>query len=89
MGKTNNANSCPFFAILCRQQVVSPSNPQAPVVQRSTHGLYKLDDYDPNNTNAIMAVLSYTGFDMEYAMILNKCNYETRGFGDVSVLQDN
>jgi DNA-directed RNA polymerase I subunit RPA2 len=57
--------------------------PQAPVVQTATHGTYKMDEY-PNGTNAIVAVLSYTGFDMEDAMILNKCSYE-RGFGHASV----
>jgi DNA-directed RNA polymerase I subunit RPA2 len=58
-------------------------NPQAPVVQTGIHGNFKMDEY-PNGTNAIVAVLSYTGFDMEDAMILNKCSYE-RGFGHASV----
>lgn len=58
-------------------------NPQAPLVQTATHGLYKMDEY-PNGANAIVAVLSYTGFDMEDAMILNKGSYE-RGFGHASV----
>mmetsp|Transcript_2255 Transcript_2255/g.4156 ORF Transcript_2255/g.4156 Transcript_2255/m.4156 type:complete len:834 (-) Transcript_2255:1898-4399(-) len=58
-------------------------NPQAPVVQTDIHGRYKMDEY-PNGTNAIVAVLSYTGFDMEDAMILNKSAYE-RGFGHASV----
>eukprot|EP00934_Nitzschia_sp_Nitz4_P004474 Nitzschia sp. Nitz4//scaffold35_size145790//31425//35153//NITZ4_003015-RA/size145790-processed-gene-0.227-mRNA-1//-1//CDS//3329549079//4464//frame0 len=58
-------------------------NPQAPIVQTSIHGEYKMDEY-PNGANAIVAVLSYTGFDMEDAMILNKCSYE-RGFGHASV----
>ena len=57
--------------------------PQAPIVQTGIHGKYKMDEY-PNGTNAIVAVLSYTGFDMEDAMILNKCSYE-RGFGHASV----
>lgn len=58
-------------------------NPQAPVVQTKRHGEYRMDEY-PNGTNAVVAVLSYTGFDMEDAMILNKGSYE-RGFGHASV----
>lgn len=57
--------------------------PQAPVVQTARHGEYKMDEY-PNGTNAVVAVLSYTGFDMEDAMILNKSSYE-RGFAHASV----
>jgi len=58
-------------------------NPQAPIVQTQRHGDYNMDDY-PNGCNAVVAVLSYTGFDMEDAMILNKSSYE-RGFGHASV----
>jgi DNA-directed RNA polymerase I subunit RPA2 len=36
-------------------------------------------DSFPNGTNAIVAVISYTGYDMEDAMILNKSAHE-RGF---------
>jgi len=58
-------------------------NPQAAVVQTARHREFKMDEY-PNGTNAVVAVLSYTGFDMEDAMILNKSSYE-RGFGHASV----
>ena len=58
-------------------------NPQAPLAQTANHGEYKMDEY-PNGTNAVVAVLSYTGFDMEDAMILNKSSYE-RGFAHASV----
>ena len=58
-------------------------NPQAPVVQTKRHSEFKMDEY-PNGTNAVVAVLSYTGFDMEDAMILNKGAFN-RGFGHASV----
>lgn len=52
---------------------------QTPVVRPRLHDSYGLDHY-PNGTNAIVAVVSYTGYDMEDAMILNKSAHE-RGFG--------
>ncbi|WFD41469.1 DNA-directed RNA polymerase [Malassezia psittaci] len=56
---------------------------QTPVVRPALHNKYAIDDF-PNGTNAIVAVISYTGYDMEDAMILNKSAYE-RGFGYGSV----
>lgn len=58
-------------------------NPQCPLVRTNIHTDYKMDEY-PNGTNAVVAVISYTGYDMEDAMILNKSSYE-RGFGHASV----
>jgi len=57
--------------------------PQAPLVQTAGQAIYSMDEY-PNGTNAVVAVISYTGYDMEDAMILNKSSYE-RGFGHASV----
>ena len=42
-----------------------------------------LDEY-PNGANACVAVIAYTGFDMEDACIINKSSFE-RGFGWASV----
>ncbi|GLB34109.1 putative DNA-dependent RNA polymerase [Lyophyllum shimeji] len=51
---------------------------QSPVVRPSLHNTYAMDAF-PNGTNAVVAVISYTGYDMEDAMILNKSAHE-RGF---------
>ncbi len=52
---------------------------QTPVVRPELHNTYGMDGF-PNGTNAIVAVIAYTGYDMEDAMILNKSAHE-RGFG--------
>ncbi|KAJ3502234.1 hypothetical protein NLJ89_g8979 [Agrocybe chaxingu] len=51
---------------------------QSPVVRPALHNAYAMDAF-PNGTNAVVAVISYTGYDMEDAMILNKSAHE-RGF---------
>ncbi|KAI7863358.1 hypothetical protein BDF14DRAFT_1885194 [Spinellus fusiger] len=52
---------------------------QTPIVRPTLHNDYGFDGF-PNGTNAVVAVISYTGYDMEDAMILNKSSHE-RGFG--------
>lgn len=52
---------------------------QTPVVRAPLHNTYGFDNF-PNGTNAVVAVISYTGYDMDDAMILNKSAHE-RGFG--------
>ena len=52
---------------------------QTPIVRPALHNRYGMDDF-PNGANAIVAVISYTGYDMEDAMIINKSAHE-RGFG--------
>lgn len=53
--------------------------PQEPIVRTENHNKYDFKQY-PHGTNAVVAVISYTGYDLEDAMILNKSAYE-RGFG--------
>ncbi|KAK5168924.1 DNA-directed RNA polymerase I subunit RPA2 [Saxophila tyrrhenica] len=56
---------------------------QSPVVRPPLHNEYGLDNF-PSGTNAVVAVISYTGYDMDDAMILNKSAHE-RGFGHGTV----
>lgn len=57
--------------------------PATPLFRPTHYDNVGLDDY-PMGTNAIVAVISYTGYDMEDAMIINKSAYE-RGFAAGSV----
>lgn len=52
---------------------------QTPIVRPPLYNEYGLDSY-PNGMNAVVAVISYTGYDMDDAMILSKSAHE-RGFG--------
>lgn len=52
--------------------------PQTPITRTNRYEDYMMDEF-PNGTNAVVAVLAYTGYDMEDAMILNKSSVE-RGF---------
>mmetsp|Transcript_39857 Transcript_39857/g.38414 ORF Transcript_39857/g.38414 Transcript_39857/m.38414 type:complete len:91 (-) Transcript_39857:1142-1414(-) len=57
--------------------------PQDPLVRTQTYNKFDFKQY-PSGTNAVVAVISYTGYDMEDAMILNKSAFE-RGFGHGAV----
>ena len=57
--------------------------PQSPIVRNRNYERYGLDQY-ATGTNAVVAVISYTGYDMEDAMIVNKSSYD-RGFAHASV----
>ena len=56
---------------------------QRPIVRTQAHVKYEMDNY-PNGLNAVVAVLAYTGYDMEDAMIINKGSYD-RGIAQASV----
>jgi DNA-directed RNA polymerase I subunit RPA2 len=56
---------------------------QTPIVRSPLYSEYGLDNF-PNGMNAVVAVISYTSYDMDDAMILNKSAHE-RGFGHGTV----
>lgn len=53
---------------------------QTPIARAALHNTYGFDNF-PNGTNAVVAVISYTSYDMDDAMIINKTSHE-RGFGN-------
>lgn len=59
--------------------------PQTPLARTSTYSKYLMDEF-PAGTNAIVAVVAYTGYDMEDAMILNKSSME-RGLGHGTIVK--
>ena len=56
---------------------------QTPIARSPLYNEYGLDNY-PNGMNAVVAVISYTGYDMDDGMIINKSSLE-RGFGNGTV----
>ncbi|KAI3709939.1 hypothetical protein L2E82_39709 [Cichorium intybus] len=73
--------------INCRadQKLYHLQTPQAPLVRTATYEKYRIDD-SPLGTNAIVAVLAYSGYDMEDAMVLNKSSVD-RGFAHGHIYQ--
>ncbi|KJP90237.1 hypothetical protein AK88_00085 [Plasmodium fragile] len=49
--------------------------PQLPLVVTRDYELYGVDNF-PSGTNAVVAILAYTGYDMEDALIINKSSAE-------------
>ena len=56
---------------------------ETPIVRPPLYNEYGLDNF-PNGVNAVVAVISYTGYDMDDAMIINKSAHE-RGFGHSTI----
>ena len=59
--------------------------PQTPLARTDAHAAYGGDEY-PAGANAIVAVLAYTGYDMEDAMILNAASLD-RGLAAGTVIK--
>ncbi|KAI8516019.1 DNA-directed RNA polymerase I subunit RPA2, partial [Branchiostoma belcheri] len=79
MGKQTMGTPLHAFGHRTDNKLYRIQNPQSPTVRPYAYDHYHMDDY-PLGTNAVVAVISYTGYDMEDAMILNKSSLE-RGFG--------
>lgn len=78
MGKQTMGTPCHALAYRADNKLYRLQNPQTPFVRPVLYDHYKMDDY-PMGTNAIVAVMSYTGYDMEDAIVFNKASVE-RGF---------
>ncbi|CAN0862970.1 DNA-directed RNA polymerase I subunit 2 [Linum grandiflorum] len=75
MAKQTMGYSLQALRFRADQKLYHLQTPQTPIVRTSTYPKYCIDEY-PTGTNAIVAVLAYTGYDMEDAMILNKSSVE-------------
>eukprot|EP00466_Bigelowiella_natans_P020247 jgi/Bigna1/86206/estExt_fgenesh1_pg.C_80315 len=83
MGKQSMGHPLHSFPDRSDNTLYRLQTPQRPIVRNKNLTLYGMDEY-PIGCNAVVAVLAYTGYDMEDAMIINKSAYE-RGFGHGSV----
>ncbi|OAF69426.1 RNA polymerase I subunit 2, partial [Intoshia linei] len=77
------ALSIPYRSDFKSYRLISP---QSPMTKPIIHDEYELNNY-PMGTNAVIAVISYTGYDMEDAMIINKSSWE-RGFAHACVYKN-
>ncbi|XP_019055826.1 PREDICTED: DNA-directed RNA polymerase I subunit 2 [Nelumbo nucifera] len=75
MAKQTMAFSSQSIRFRADQKLYHLQTPQTPIVRTSAYTKYSIDEF-PTGTNAIVAVLAYSGYDMEDAMILNKSSVE-------------
>lgn len=78
MAKQTLGTPCHNIKYRTDNKLYSLTTPQIPLCQTSNQGNFVMDEF-ANGTNAVVAVISYTGYDMEDACIINKASLE-RGF---------
>lgn len=83
MGKQTMGTPCHNWQKQSETKLYRLQTPGTPLFRPVHHDNIELDDF-AMGTNAIVAVISYTGYDMEDAMIINKSAYE-RGFAHGSI----
>ncbi|CAI6004616.1 unnamed protein product [Closterium sp. NIES-64] len=79
MGKQTMGMPLHSFPFRNDNKLYRLQTPQTPIARTAAYDDYAMDHY-PTGANAVVAVLAYTGYDMEDAMIINKSSME-RGFG--------
>ncbi|XP_058097743.1 DNA-directed RNA polymerase I subunit 2 isoform X2 [Magnolia sinica] len=75
MAKQTMAFSSQAIQFRADHKLYHLQTPQSPIVRTASYEKYSMDEY-PTGTNAIVAVLAYSGYDMEDAMILNKSSVD-------------
>eukprot|EP00039_Didymoeca_costata_P006993 m.95259 g.95259 ORF g.95259 m.95259 type:complete len:1143 (+) comp13484_c0_seq4:183-3611(+) len=85
MGKQTMGYPCHAYPHRADNKLYCLRTPQIPMVRTRSYNDYGFDEF-PLGTNAIVAVISYTGYDMEDAMILSKSSKE-RGFASANVVK--
>jgi len=85
MTKQTMGSSSHTLKYRCDTKMYNIETPQSPLVRPAIYDHYHFDDF-PLGTNAIVAVISYTGYDMEDAMIINKAAAE-RGFTTGNIIK--
>lgn len=83
MGKQTMGTPCHNWQQQAETKLYRLQTPATPLFRPVHHDNIELDDF-AMGTNAVVAVISYTGYDMEDAMIINKSAYE-RGFAHGSI----
>lgn len=79
MGKQALGTPCHMYHRRSESKTYRLLTGQVPITRnRIGQDVYGMDVF-PNGTNAVVAVLSYTGYDMEDAMVINKASLD-RGF---------
>ncbi|XP_018649803.1 putative dna-directed RNA polymerase I subunit [Schistosoma mansoni] len=75
MAKQTMGHSCYTWRNRSDAKAYRLFTPQSPLVRTKMYVKYDVDHY-PLGFNAIVAVMSYTGYDMEDAMVINKASYD-------------
>ena len=75
MGKQTMGTPGTALAFRTDNKVYQLQTGQTPIVRSPLHNAYGFDNF-PNGTNAVVAVISYTGYDMDDAMVINKSSHE-------------
>ncbi|KAK9882973.1 hypothetical protein WA026_001189 [Henosepilachna vigintioctopunctata] len=85
MAKQTMGTPCHNWPVQSETKLYRLQTPAVPLFRTEHHDVLGLDEF-AMGTNAIVAVISYTGYDMEDAMVINKAAYD-RGFAHGSVVK--